>query len=274
MKRYMCKTCGTQYPASEAPPEECTICQEERQYVHPNGQEWTTVDDMIENGHYENDWVFEEEGIHGITTKPSFAIGQTAYFVQTENFNILWDCLSYLDKEMIDRIHKLGGLDAIALSHPHYYSAQVEWAETFNVPIYIHNEDRQWVMRPSEHIQFWTGEQLELSNGLSLHCLGGHYKGGTVLHWEDGNEGKGALFSGDVIQVVADRNWVSFMYSYPNLIPLPPGKVAEMAGKVKDLKFNRIYNAFHRIVRENGNEAVQRSADRYIKAIEGKWFTT
>ena len=274
MKRYMCKTCGTQYPASETPPEECTICQEERQYVHPNGQEWTTLEDMVASGLYKNELEKEEAGIHAITTMPSFAIGQTAYLVQTDKFNILWDCLSYIDEDTINRINKLGGLDAIALSHPHYYSSQVEWAKTFDVPIYIHNEDKQWVMQSSDHIRFWTGEQLKLAEGLTLHCLGGHYKGGTVMHWENGNDGKGVLFTGDVIQVVADRNWVSFMYSYPNLIPLPPEKVAQMAGKVKDLKFNRIYNAFHRIVKENGSSAVQRSAERYIQAIEGKWFTT
>lgn len=64
------------------------------------------------------------------------------------------------------------------------------------------------------------------------------------------------------------------MYSYPNLIPLPARKVEEMANRVKPLQFNRLYNAFHGVVKENANEAVERSAERYIKAVEGKLFRT
>ncbi|MGQ0440582.1 hypothetical protein ACT4UT_29150, partial [Bacillus sp. B-TM1] len=50
--------------------------------------------------------------------------------------------------------------------------------------------------------------------------------------------------------------------------------VEEMVNRVKPLQFNRLYNAFHRVVKENANEAVERSAERYIKAIEGKLFHT
>ncbi len=129
-------------------------------------------------------------------------------------------------------------------------------------------------MRPSEKITFWSGESLELTNGITLYRLGGHFKGGAVLHWKNGDHHKGVLLTGDIIQVVADRQWVSFMYSYPNLIPLPASKVREMANKVKDVSFNWIYNAFHRIVMQNADQVVQKSADRYIKALEGTWFHT
>lgn len=80
------------------------------------------------------------------------------------------------------------------------------------------------------------------------------------------------LLTGDVIQVVPDQNWVSFMYSYPNLIPLPAEKVRDIASKVGALPFNRIYNAFHRIVKEDARAAVQKSAERYIAALDGTLF--
>ena len=44
-----------------------------------------------------------------------------------------------------------------------------------------------------------------------------------MLHWPAGANGKGALLTGDIIQVVQDRRYVSFMRSYPNLIPLGAG---------------------------------------------------
>jgi hypothetical protein len=36
---------------------------------------------------------------------------------------------------------------------------------------------------------------------------------------------RGALLSGDIIQVVPDREYVSFMYSYPNHVPLPASAI-------------------------------------------------
>lgn len=229
---------------------------------------------MIKDGQYQNTIVPEEKGLYSITTNPSFGIGQTAYIIQNKEFNLLWDCIMFIDETTIKEINELGGISAIALSHPHYYSSQVEWAGAFNVPIYIHEDDKEWVMRPSDNIRFWSGESLELHKGVVLHRIGGHFKGGTVLEWKDGNSEKGILFTGDVIQVVADRKWVSFMYSYPNLIPLPSSKVQDIATIVKELKFDRIYNAFHRIVKEDANMSVQRSAKRYIEALNRTLFNT
>ncbi|MEL3971692.1 MBL fold metallo-hydrolase [Rossellomorea oryzaecorticis] len=274
MKKYICTTCGVQYSKSKSEPEHCPICEEERQYVNPDGQSWSTHDELMESGNYKNIIIKEEQGLYSITTTPKVGIGQTAYLVISEGFNVLWDCITYLDDETIAFIRSLGGIHAIALSHPHYYSRQADWAETFDAPIYIHRGDHEWIMEPSEHIRLWEGEKRELNEGLTLHRLGGHFKGGAVLHWANGDCGKGVLLTGDIIQVVADTGWVSFMYSYPNLIPLPASKVEEMAKKVFELPFNRLYNAFHKVIKENAHRAVQRSATRYIKALNGELFDT
>jgi hypothetical protein len=274
VNKFVCTTCGTQYPDSSRPPSSCMICEEERQYVNPNGQAWTTLEKLIESQKYKNKILLEEENLYSITTSPSFGIGQTAYFIKGNDFNVLWDCITYLDERTIEEIHQMGGINAIALSHPHYYSAQIEWAKAFDVPIYIHEDDKEWIVNPSDHIILWSGEKLVLHEGMTIYRLGGHFKGGAVLHWEDGNEGNGVLLTGDIIQVVADRKWVSFMYSYPNLIPLPAKTVREMAEKVKPLSFNRIYNAFHKIVKEDANQSVQLSANRYIRAVQGELFQT
>ncbi|WP_113927103.1 MBL fold metallo-hydrolase [Bacillus sp. P14.5] len=274
MEKYICTTCGVQFSESNSEPKHCPICEEERQYVNPDGQEWTTHNHLITSGKYKNIITKEEEGLYSITTSPKLGIGQTAYLVVDNGSNILWDCITFLDDETIQFINSIGGIDAIALSHPHYYSRQVDWARTFNAPIYIHQDDQEWIMEPSELIHFWDGEEKELSKGLKLHRLGGHFKGGAVLHWREGNQGRGILLTGDIIQVVADTNWVSFMYSYPNLIPLPASKVKDIANKVSALPFNKLYNAFHKVVKEDADKAVQRSAIRYIRALDGQLFTT
>ncbi|UHA73736.1 MBL fold metallo-hydrolase [Paenibacillus sp. 481] len=274
MQQHVCTTCGVQYSSTLEPPTRCAICDEERQFIHSEGQVWTTLEQLRDSSKYSNEIVNLEAGLYRMTTKPEFAIGQSAFVIQNDGFNLLWDCITYFDEHTLAELRQLGGIQAIALSHPHYYSTQVEWAEALDVPIYIHMDDHKWVMKPSERIQFWSGETLELAPGLTLHRLGGHFKGGTVAHWANGNAGKGVLFTGDIIQVVADQDWVSFMYSYPNLIPLPANKVAEIAAKVKALPFDRLYNAFQRAVQQHANESVQKSADRYIAALEGRLFVT
>ena len=205
----------------------------------------------------------------GIGTTPSFAIGERALLIQSPQGNILWDCMSLIDEETITHIKQLGGLTAMAISHPHYYSTMVEWANSFNIPIFLHEADRQWVMHPSERIIFWSGETYPLSDDLVLIRLGGHFAGGTVMHWQQGADGKGALLSGDIIQVVADRQWVSFMYSYPNLIPLPSTEIKRIRDTIAHYPFERLYGAwFERVVTHDAHTVVLRSADRYIRALQ------
>ena len=267
MTNYMCVTCGTQFSASQQPPERCPICDEPRQYVGPGGQRWTTLEEL-RRGH-DNVFRVLEPGVFGIGTTPSFAIGQRALLVQTSGGNVLWDCISLLDEATIRLVQALGGIRAIAISHPHFYGTCVEWSQAFGgVPVYIHAADRQWVMRPSPKIVLWESDTVEAVPGLSVVHLGGHFDGGTVLLWEGGAEGRGALLAGDILQVVPDRRYVSFMYSYPNLIPLPAPAIQHIERLLAPHSFDRIYGAWwERIVDTDGKACVERSAARYLAAI-------
>ena len=268
MQYPICATCGTQFPASSTPPANCPICDDERQYVGPDGQRWTTMDALRAGRRNEIREV--EAGLLGIGTTPSFAIGQRALLVRTPGGNILWDCLSLLDDETIAAVRERGGIGAIAISHPHYYSAMIEWSRAFDAPIYLHVADRRWVMRPDPAIRFWEGETHPLGDGVTLVRCDGHYAGGQVLHWAAGADGRGTLLTGDIIQVVSDRRYLSFMYSYPNLIPLPPALVRRIVAAVEPFAFDRIYGAWwDRIVPTDAKAAVARSAARYIAALEG-----
>ncbi len=263
---YVCKTCGTQYPASTQPPEHCPICEDERQYIGWNGQQWTTLADLQTD--HQTEFREVEPGLTGIGMTPSFSIGQRALLVQTSAGNILWDCIPLLDAPAIERVKSLGGIAAIAISHPHYYSAMVAWSQAFDATIYLHAADREWVMRPDPSIQFWNGDTQSLPGGVSLIRCGGHFPGGTVLHWPDGAEGRGVLLSGDIINVVQDRRYVSFMYSFPNLIPLPPSAVRAVVAAVEPFAYDRIYSAWWgKVVEKDAKQAMHRSADRYIAAI-------
>jgi hypothetical protein len=265
----MCATCGTQFSETAREPDACPICEDERQYVPPGGQTWTTLQALQQA--YHNRIEEHEPGLTGIGMEPSFAIGQRALLIESSGGNVLWDCISLLDEQTVEAVRARGGIHAIAISHPHYYSSMVEWSRAFGAPIYLHGADRQWVMRPDEAIRFWTGETHELSEGLTLVRGGGHFPGGTILHWAPGAEGKGALLTGDIIMVVPDSGWVSFMYSYPNLIPLPVQEARRVAASVEPYAFDRIYGAWwDRVLPSGGRDAVARSAERYAEVVEGR----
>ncbi len=267
MPNFICSTCGTQFAKSDRPPAECKICNDERQFVGWNGQQWTTLDGLRQA--HRIAVRLEELGLYGIGMEPSFAIGQRALLVTHPEGNVLWDCIPLIDDGLVEMVNAIGGISAIAISHPHYYTSMVEWSRAFDCPIYLHAADRQWVMRSDPAIEFWEGETKDIGHGLTLIRCGGHFEGGTVMHWPEGDGGKGAILSGDIVQVVQDRRWVSFMYSYPNLIPLPVSTVRQVVDAVEPFKFDRIYGAWRgKVVGTDAKSALKRSADRYIRAIQ------
>ena len=267
MAMFICTACGTQYPPSDAPPAACPICLDERQFVPASGQSWTTLE-RLRSGH-SNKFRQLANGLTTIETTPSFAIAQRAILARTPAGNVLWDCLALVDEATVELLQALGGLAAIAISHPHYYTTMVEWSRTFGgVPIYLHAADREWVLRPDPAVQFWDGDTRSIAAGLTLVRLGGHFDGGTVLHWADWSDGRGVLLSGDILQVVPSGH-VSFMWSYPNLIPLSAHVVQRIADLLEPFAFDAVYGAFsgRGQIDANGKQLVAASVARYIARI-------
>lgn len=267
MTVWICKTCGAQHAPGPTPPAHCPICEDERQYVGAQGQQWLDRDAI--SATHANDWREIEPGLSGIGISPGIAIGQRALLVQTEAGNVLWDCVPMLDQATAERIKALGGLKAICFSHPHFYTGMVEWSEALGgVPIHVPEADMPYVMRPSPLIKPWSGDRLDLLPGVSVHRVGGHFTGSSVLEWAGGADGKGALLVGDTIHVTPAAGWVSFMRSYPNLIPLPARAVESLAARVAGLNFDRLYGGWwDKVIASDAKNAVARSAERYIAAL-------
>ena len=160
----------------------------------------------------------------------------------------------------------------MAVSHPHFFTGVAEWSRAFGgVPVLLHADDQEWVTRPDAAIRFWEGETAEVlpNSGLTLVRCGGHFPGSCVLHWPGGASGAGALLTGDTITVVADRRWVSFMESYPNLIPLGADAVRRIVAAVAPFRFDRLYGGWDgSVVATDAEAAVRRSAERYLGRIE------
>lgn len=266
MPLWTCFQCGAQFPDSPAPPAACKICEDERQFVNWSGQSFLSRDELAER--HEVVWR-DDDGVLGIALEPGFAIRQRALVIREPDGCVMWDCIPLATAAAIAHVRSLGGLKAIAVSHPHFYGAVADWSEAFGgVPVYLHGDDRDFVTRPHPAIVPWTGDRLAISDDVVLLRTGGHFAGATVLHWRAGAGGKGALFTGDIAMVAMDRRHVSFMYSYPNYIPLGAAAVRGIADAVAPLAFERIYGAWwQKNIADDAKAAFERSVARYLAVI-------
>jgi glyoxylase-like metal-dependent hydrolase (beta-lactamase superfamily II) len=266
MTCHLCMTCGTQYADGALPPASCRICSDDRQYIGRDGQRWTTHDAIAATLHNR---IARDGDLIGVGIEEPFAIPQRALLLQTDAGNILWDCVSVVTATAVEEITRLGGIDIIAISHPHFYSAMVEWSHAFGgVPILTHAADRDWIGRPSPHINTWTGDEKLLSDTVRLIHTPGHFPGSCVLHWAAAPHGKQVLLSADSLHVAADRRHVGVMHSVPNSIPVNASVICNIRQRLADCYFDDLYGFTWGLdIIGDARRAVDESFDRYLAAI-------
>ncbi|MCJ1287372.1 hypothetical protein MMC26_006721 [Xylographa opegraphella] len=255
----ICTACGTQFGVDrDSKKAACRICdsalciQDPRQFVPPTGQSFTTLKEMRE-GAFENKWQQDEidHRVHSVWTEPKFGIGERAILLQTEHGNVLWDLIAFLDEATIEKIKSLGGIKAIVISHPHYYTTYVEWAQAFHCPVYTSFEDAEWLDRQDTldvERRLIRGFTETILDGVTAIKTGGHFDGSLVLHWER------QLFIADSLLTVQSAYYhvdrlpgttsYAFMWSIPNFIPLPPQKVMQIWRAVRPFEFTSTHGAF------------------------------
>jgi glyoxylase-like metal-dependent hydrolase (beta-lactamase superfamily II) len=265
---WICATCGVEYSDSAQPPASCTICTEERQFVPPSGQHWTTSARQEESGTTAT-LTEIEPGLHRMTVTPRIGIGQQSLLVQTPMGNLLWEPPGFISNATVDAVRRRGGVTAITGSHPHLVGAMVSWSHAFDrAPVYVAAADAKWTMRPDPVVTHWSGDANPLP-GIRLVQCGGHFPGSSVLHWADGAAGRGVVFTGDTIFIGPDNKTVSAMRSYPNLIPLPEGAVNQILDRLAPLVYDRLYGSFGQVVPADAREVVRFSLRRYITWLRG-----
>ncbi|QVQ53759.1 MBL fold metallo-hydrolase [Spiractinospora alimapuensis] len=261
----ICQTCGVEH---STPVEVCAICADERQWVPATGQHWATLETLTTAGHRVE--VAElEPNLFGVTVAPKIGIGQQGLLVRTPDGNLLWDVVGYVDDHAVAQIRELGGISAIAASHPHMFGTQVEWSRAFGgVPVYVAAADMGWVARPDPVIRPWSGA-FEVLPGVTMVQVGGHFPGSGVVHWSEGADGAGVLLASDSIQANPDRSSVTFMRSYPNRIPLSPGVVDRILRTIDAYAYGRLYDNLAKTIDGDAKTIVDQSGQRYIRWTRG-----
>lgn len=264
MTAWICATCANQHADTPAPPEVCAVCADERQWVPPEGQRWTSLPELAAEGH-RTEIAEVEPGLVGIGVTPRLGIGQRGLLLRTDAGALLWDPPGFLDDAAVDAVRAAGGLTAIAASHPHFYGVAVEWAHAFDAPVLLPEADRGWLMRPDPAVRRWVDEH-EVAPGVTLVRCGGHFAGSAVVHWAGGAGGRGALLVGDTVLVTPGRDRVSFMRSPPNMLPLPADAVRDVVAALDRRPYDRIHGGWWpTTVTAGARDVVHASATRYLQ---------
>ncbi|MEO9326455.1 MBL fold metallo-hydrolase [Gordonia aurantiaca] len=261
MEPWMCVFCANEFPPADSPPEICPICDDDRQWIPPSGPAWFRLDDRADNS---LDATEVEPGLIRLTPDPRVGIGQQGFLVTTDVGNILWEPPGFIGPTLVEEIERRGGLVAVAASHPHLLGAGVSLSHRFGrVPVYYNELDRRWLTRPDPVVEFWSDE-IEIAEGIRILRCGGHFPGSSVLHLPHAADGRGAILSGDTVKCVMQPGMVTFMRSYPNMLPLSPRLVRRIVARVSGLGFDRLYDAFGGVVESAAPEVIETSARRYI----------
>lgn len=264
----LCATCGVENDTDE---QVCAICADERQYVPAAGQRWTSLAERAAEG-CRVELTELEPDLWALQATPRVDIGQSALLVRTPHGNLLWDVPGYLDDEAVAAVRRLGGVAAVVASHPHMYGCQLEWARAFGATVHVSEADRGWVRRWGREGEIVTwSEPFEVLPGIRLLQPGGHFPGSAVAVWAAGAEGRGVLLAGDTVKALpGSGGWVSFMRSYPNLLPLSAAVVERVAETVTAQTFDRLYDNFALVVGADARGVVRRSAERYAAWVRGE----
>lgn len=272
----ICTACGTQFPTADRTQlTTCFICDDPRQFTPPSGQSFTTLGVLSSSSSdggakYQNNFSTydKDDRITFVYTTPKVGIGQRCALIRTPEGNILWDCITFLDDATVRKINDLGGISAIVISHPHYYSTHLLWARTFNCKVYLAEDDKKWLAQRDGDRQtflFGLGKDPTMpigKTGATVLKLGGHFPGSLVLlfdgrlliadtlvttpsglgSWEKDASGA-ARMEGHLGRPQGMNSFV-FMWSIPNMIPLPPDEIAAMWKVLEKHEFRSTHGAF------------------------------
>jgi glyoxylase-like metal-dependent hydrolase (beta-lactamase superfamily II) len=268
MPIWVCAACGNHSASDEV----CVICADERQWIPPTGQRWTTLDELRAAGH-QSDIRELQPGLTGIGAEPAVAIGQRSILVQTTEGNLLWDPSGFIDDAAIDAARERGGVRYVTASHPHFYGCAASWQAAFDATVLVPEADEEWMTALGVVTSFSTWrESVELLPGVTLIQCGGHFPGSAVVHVASGD---GALLSGDTVVVTPGADRATFIWSAPNQLPLSEGAVRGIWESVAPYEFDRVYAGWwDRVLDSGAKDTVRRSADRYLELLRGETGTT
>ncbi len=241
LEHYACSHCGHwQLWFSDREPLGCPICMDTRNALPEDGWDFKTA--AFAERHFTNAWAEVAPDLWGFTASPRFGLAGTGWLMIRPEGNVAFEACPWYSDAALDRIRRLGGIAVLASSHPHGYGALWQLQREFNPVLTVHRADLPYT---KAFRVTWPADDLhELAPGLTLHHVGGHYEGQSVLH----DVANRRLFCGDCLKVELAVDGtpaaISCHKAFHYQIPLSHGELARYVEVFRRLDFDTVLTPF------------------------------
>lgn len=236
---YLCENCGFWQRYFAVPPA-CPVCTDVRNDLPEDGWCFTAATALATR--VRTVWRQIVPGVFAFTTEPTVGLGGTGWLVLREGGNFAYEAAGYYDGAALDFIASRGGLAFASTSHPHGCGALWQLQDRFAPEVPLHRDGLGW----SKAFRVTTpyDATLEVTPGVSLHHLGGHYEGHALLY----DARNRAVFCGDALKIDCDDRGLPIALSahkaYHKEIPLTTGEIARYRAVFAALEFDHVFTTF------------------------------
>ncbi|MGF1502763.1 MAG: MBL fold metallo-hydrolase [Paracoccaceae bacterium] len=241
LKHYACANCGHwQIWFADREPLGCPICMDTRNALPEDG--WDFKTEAFAETTFTTSWRQVDDDLWAFTARPKFGLGATGWLTTRDDGNVMFESCPWYSADALEQIRSLGGIRALAASHPHGYGALWQLQRVFAPILTIHRAD---IPYSKAFRVTWPADDVhEIAPGLTLHHVGGHYEGHSVLH----DMANRRLFVGDSLKIDQTEFGVSTAISchkaYHYEIPLSHGELARYVEVFRQLPFQTAITPF------------------------------
>jgi hypothetical protein len=180
-------------------------------------------------------------GIVGFHCSPGFGLGGVGWLILREEGNIAFEAAPVYTEQALAEIERLGGIATLSASHPHGFGALWQLQEHFQPQVMLHRDALPF--SKAFQVTWPVDDYHRLAQGVSLHHLGGHYEGQSLLYHEQLE----AVFCGDALKVEfveGKPTAISCHKGFHYKIPLSHDELRHYHRVFSQLEFFRVLTPF------------------------------
>ena len=242
---YSCVNCGF-WQEYFAVPATCPVCSDVRNALPENGWEFASAGEMRrreEIGELTCRWREIRPDIWMFSSSPSIGIGSSGYLIVRPTGNVAFEAAGWYTEEALEKIRSLGGINFLSASHPHGFGALWQLEKSLK-PQFVAFQREAVQFTKALNVNFVFDDRLEIDETASLHLVGGHYEGQSVLYYQPSK----MLFSGDALKFetnqAGETEGVSCHKAFHKQIPLSRREVEKYREVLGALDFCHVCTPF------------------------------
>ncbi len=237
---YACSNCGYWQRYFATPPD-CPVCTDTRNDLPENGWHFVTPEDLRprSTGH----WRQLRDDMVAFSTTPPLGLNSTGWLLLHPQGNVAFEAAPFYTDAMLAEIERLGGIRFLAASHVHGYGALWQLQDFFQPEVVAIQKEDLWLTK-AFRVSWPYDDALQIQPDLTLHHIGGHYEGQSVLH----DARRKILFCGDAFKVDQDAEGnnlaVSTHKAFHKNIPLTAAETWRYRSRIALLDFETVCTPF------------------------------